>query len=197
MLKSNLSSRPFYNERLVTLALALVAVIGAALTYFNYREIQQSSGVRAEYQAKIDSNEQKRAQVMAEANGIKSRIDPQAFKQLGFATHEANALIDQRTFSWTVLLGVLERTLPMDVRLVSISPKFEKGNTKVVLAAIAKHHGDIETFINALYGANGMFYSVYSSAEQHNDDGTFNFNVDAYYLAPPPVTKRSGGRGTE
>src|SRR5579862_611168 len=150
MIKSNLSTRPFYNERLVTLALLFVAAAGAALTYFNYGQIQTSSRQRAEFQAKIDANDQKRAQITAEANSVRQRVDPASLKQLGFATHEANALIDQRTFSWTVLLGVLEKTLPLDVRLLGISPKIEKGNTKITMAAIAKRHENIQTFVDAL-----------------------------------------------
>jgi hypothetical protein len=35
VLRGNLSTRPFYNERLVTLGLALAAVAALALTAFN------------------------------------------------------------------------------------------------------------------------------------------------------------------
>ena len=35
MLRGNLSSRPFYNERLVSLGIGLIAAVAVALTVFN------------------------------------------------------------------------------------------------------------------------------------------------------------------
>src|SRR5580765_1423059 len=103
MLTGNLATRPFYNERLVTLALALVAVMAAALTYFNFHEFQVLSEQRSALQAKVDANEQQTARLMNEANAVRQSVDQQALRTLAIGTREANDLIEQRTFSWTVL----------------------------------------------------------------------------------------------
>ena len=47
MLRGNLSTRPFYNERLVGLALTLLFVIAIAATLLNARELIARSGERA------------------------------------------------------------------------------------------------------------------------------------------------------
>lgn len=39
MLRGNLSTRPFYNERLVTLGLLLAAVVAVALSIFNVSQV--------------------------------------------------------------------------------------------------------------------------------------------------------------
>ncbi len=196
MLTGNLSSRPFYNERLVTLALVLVAVMALALTYFNVQEFQALSAQRSALQAKVDANELQTSRLMAEANTVRQSADPQELRSLAAGTREANDLIEQRTFSWTVLLGVLEKTLPLDVRLLAVSPKIDKGSTKVTMTAVAKRYENIKQFVDALWNAQGMFYSVLLAGEQRNDDGTYNLVVEAYYLAPNATPKRpAGGKG--
>jgi type IV pilus assembly protein PilN len=196
MLTGNLASRPFYNERLVTLALVLVAAVAVALTYFNVQEFQALSAQRAALQAKVDANDLQTSRLMNEANTVRQTVDPQALRSLASGTREANDLIEQRTFSWTVLLGVLEKTLPLDVRLLAISPKIDKGNTKVTMTAVAKRYENIQAFVDALWNAQGMFYSVLLAGQQRNDDGTYNVVVEAYYLAPnSPPRRPAGGKG--
>src|SRR6185295_7998683 len=77
MLKGNLSTRPFYNENLVTLGLVLVGLVAAALTYFNYRQIETLSAEKASYQTKIDANQQQAARITAEANTVRQAVNPQ------------------------------------------------------------------------------------------------------------------------
>ena len=48
MLKGNLSSRPFYNERLVSAALVLIAALALALTAFNGSKLYTLSTQRSE-----------------------------------------------------------------------------------------------------------------------------------------------------
>jgi len=196
MLSGNLATRPFYNERLVTLVLVLVGVVAAALTYFNVQEFQALSDQRTALQVKVDANEAQKARLDNEAKAIRLGVDQQALRALAGGTREANDLIEQRTFSWTVLLGVLEKTLPLDVRLLAVSPKIDKGNTKITMTAVAKRYENIQAFVDALYNAQGMFYSVTAAGQQRNDDGTYNVVVEAYYLAPNgPPRKSPAGKG--
>jgi hypothetical protein len=196
MLRGNLSTRPFYNEQLVTIGLVLVAVVAAGLTYFNVVEFEALSANRGELQKKVDAHEAQTARLTAEATGLRQRLDADTLKTLGFETHEANGLIEERTFSWTALFGVLEKTLPLDVRLLAISPKIEKGTTKITMTAVAKRYENLQAFVDALWNANGMFYSVSPAGQQRNDDGTYNVVVEAYYLAPSgPPKKAPGGKG--
>ena len=53
MLRGNLATRPFYNERIVTLLLALVAAVVLALTVTNVTRLLQLSARRSELRAQI------------------------------------------------------------------------------------------------------------------------------------------------
>jgi hypothetical protein len=54
---------------------------------------------------------------------IRGRIDKDELQQVASAARAANALIDQRTFSWTAFFNHLETTMPPDVMLKSVRPR--------------------------------------------------------------------------
>lgn len=200
MLKGNLATRPFYNERLVTLALVLVALVALGASVFNARRLLDLSSQRAALGAKIDANEQQVAQIRHDADAVQRTVDRKHLQTLVSATHEANDLIDQRTFSWTTLFGVIEKTLPIDVRLVAVAPKIDKDNTLVTMLVVARKPEALADFVAALEGpaAGGTFYDVIKHADQRNDDGTIDATIEAYYLPPTGSlggTTRNPGKG--
>src|SRR5437899_4193402 len=111
MLRGNLSSRPFYNERVVALVLALIAVIGLALTAFNVWELRALTSERSQYVGQRNRDERLTRQVIATADRLSNTVDKAGLERVTFATREANTLIDARTFSWTVFFGLLEKTM--------------------------------------------------------------------------------------
>ena len=128
MLKGNLSTRPFYNERLVVVLVMVGVLLGLGLTVFNVT--RDLSAVRRAHGSK---RERTRAcakpigQVRAVGHGAakQSRSRPNLLVLAG-ATNEANTLIDQRTFSWTDFFGLVEKTLPLDARLMAVAPRVER-----------------------------------------------------------------------
>jgi hypothetical protein len=200
MLRGNLSSRPFYNQRLVTLALVLVGVIAAVLTAYNVSELRTLSGQRRALVERIQRDQQSAQQINRDAVALQKSVDQSVLRVLAAATREANDLIDQRTFSWTVFFGLIERTIPLDVHLVAVSPGIDRGNIKVTMTVVARRHEQLEQFVNALQGAGGAFYDVAPHAQQANDDGTWAATLEAFYLpptgAPKPATAgRKNGKG--
>lgn len=186
MLRGNLATRPFYNERLVTLALILVAVVAIGVSIFNARQVIDLSSQRSKLTAKIDSNQKSAASIRADAQATERTVDHKHLQALVDATREANNLIDQRTFSWTTLLGLIEKTLPIDVRLVAISPKIDKDSTLITMIVVSRKPEALEDFVSALEGpaAAGTFYDVIKHADVRNDDGTISATIEAYYLPP-------------
>jgi hypothetical protein len=202
MLRGNLATRPFYNERLVLLALALVALVALGVSVFNAREIVGLSHDRAALQAKIDANVRQTQQLRRDAVGLQRTVDRKHLELLFDETHEANALIDQRTFSWTSLLSLIERTLPIDVRLVAVAPKIDKDDTLITMIVVSRRPEALADFVAALEGAggSGTFYDVLKHADQRNDDGTYNATIEAFYLPPasdrvPSGPKKASGKG--
>jgi hypothetical protein len=199
MLKGNLATRPFYNERLVTLVLVLVALVALVASAFNARALFALSHQRAALGSRIDANEQQAAQIRHDAEAVQRTVDRRHLDTLVAETHEANDLIDQRTFSWTTLFGVIEKTLPIDVRLVAVSPKIDKDNTLITMIVVARREDALAEFVSALEGpaSHGTFYDVLKHADQRNDDGTYNATIQAYYLPPEgSLTSMNRGSGT-
>ena len=128
MLKGNLATRPFYNERLVTLFVALVGVVGLALAAYNVTRIVDLSGQRSALRSRIAHDNSEAARIDAETQAIQKSINIEQLNGLAASTGEANALIDQRTFSWTAFFTIISKTLPLDARLIAVAPKQDSGN---------------------------------------------------------------------
>ena len=198
MLKGNLATRPFYNDRLVALAIGLVALGALALAAFNVSELVALSHRRSELVAKIDRDTAEANRIQRETDALKKTIDIPMLKNLAGSTREANQLIDQRTFSWTIFFGLIEKKLPLDARLVAVSPKVERGVFNVTMIVVAKSPGDISAFDEALQ-SDGTFYDVLPSAFQQNDDGTLTATITSLYNPPnaQPKPLKAGGRGRQ
>jgi len=198
MLRGNLSTRPFYNERLVSLALLLALVAAVGLTLFNASKLVSLSAERRRLTASIAADDNEAARVSAAADREQKSVNQANLRLLAVSTREANELIDQRMFSWTIFFGLLEKTMPLNVRLVAVSPHLDKGQFKVTMTVIAKDLSDIHDFILALYDT-GAFYDASAVDKQAKDDGTFAAAVETSYLEPgaarPTAAKKPGGDG--
>lgn len=199
MLRGNLSTRPFYNERFVTIAMVLIALGALALAAFNVSELVGLSKRRSDLTSKIARDAGEARRIQGETESLRRTVDATTLKSLAGSTREANDLIDQRTFSWTVFFGLIEKKLPLDVRLVAVSPKLEKGVFTVTMIVVAKSASDLSTFDDALQ-EDGTFYDVLPSAFQQNDDGTLSATIVSAYNPPnstpkPPKPPKATGKG--
>jgi len=186
MLKGNLATRPFYNERMVALVLLALGLAALALTVFNVQQIRSLSRDRAGLRADIAQNDTEAQRIRAEADTIQRGIDRAELQTLLAATREANSLIEQRAFSWTVFFDYIEGTLPIDVRLVSVQPRVERGQVIVAMLVITRAPRHLKEFVDNL-GATRAFENVFVTGQQQNDDGTFGATIETLY-APPART---------
>jgi hypothetical protein len=201
MLRGNLSSRPFYNERLVALALVLVGVIAGAITLYNGSQLLALSGQRRTLRAKIAHDQQEAARIRTEATRLQQSVDRSALNILAASTREANELIERRTFSWTVLFDLIEKTMPMDVRLVAVSPRVDRGEFRVDMIVVARRaaRDNVDDFIEALQ-ATGSFHDAIPIDQTTKEDGTMSATISAAYVAPgatrqPKTSAKPGGAG--
>jgi hypothetical protein len=194
MLRGNLATRPFYNERLVALGLVVVAAAAVALSVFNARRLLDLSRQVSALESKIDADHHQATGIRHDADTTYRTVDRKHLDTLVAETREANDLIDQRTFSWTTLFGLIEKTLPIDVRLVAVSPKIDKEGTLITMLVVSRRSEALADFVAALEGSagRGTFYDVLKHADQRNEDGTYNATIEAYYL--PPAAQRPGGK---
>jgi hypothetical protein len=196
MLKGNLSTRPFYNDRLVTLIVAIAGLLGLALAAYDVSRLYTLLSRRHTLQASVASDRTETERVQTGTAALQQRVDRGTLAALAGSTREANDLIDQRTFSWTAFFGLIEKTLPLDVRVVSVSPRVEKGVFRVVMVVIARRLEDVNELTESLL-ATGAFYDVSPTEQQRRDDGTYSASIEAAYLPatrvrPAPAASSSG-----
>lgn len=183
MLKGNLSTRPFYNERLVSLLIGVVALVAILLTVGNAAQLLELTGRRRAAADRISANREQVARIATETATLHGRTQQTTIGELAASTREANRLIEERTFSWTALFALLEKTMPMDVRLVSVTPEVRQQTLEVSLRIVARQLDDIDAFMDALQ-TTGAFYDVAPTEQQLLDNGTFAALVQASYLTP-------------
>lgn len=188
MLRTNLSTRPFYNVRAVRALLGLAALVVAGFTVFNAVQLIRLSSTQRTLSADAVRAETEAAQLRADAVRLRGQIDPRELALVSADAREANAIIDRRAFSWTELFAQFEESLPPDVRITAVQPRREQNGTFAVNIGVqARRVEDVEAFIEALE-AQTPFRDVLPVEEQTGDDGLIEAVIDGRYMpARPPA----------
>jgi Tfp pilus assembly protein PilN len=195
MIRTNLSTRPFYNERIVYVWLAALAVVVAAATAFNASRVLKYSRSDTRLATQASRDEGRAADLRRQAARLRASVDP---KQVDFAAadaRQANELIDRRTFSWTELFNRFETTLPDDVRIAAVKPRVDKDLGIVLgISVVARNVDDVNTFIQNRE-ATGAFANVRPVEERPDEQSAMLLsNLDAIYL---PSTGKPAARGRD
>lgn len=200
MLRTNLSTRPFYNIRAVQVALGALALLVVVLTLLNLIQLLRLTSSERALGARAEQAETEAERLRDEARRIRSQIDAKELNEVAAAAAEANAIIDLRAFSWSELFSQLETTEPEDVRLTSFQTREDRsGNLVITLRVQARRVQDLESFIDALENT-GRFQGVLAAEEQTTLEGLINAVVEGVYSPPapesPPQAAASGPRTT-
>lgn len=180
MIRTNLSTRPFYNERAVHVVIAVAAVLVLALTVLNIVRIVTLSRHNTELWTRIEREQVEAQRLTREAEAIRRAIDKDELQVIVNAAYEANALIDQRTFSWTELFNRIEATLPPDVMLASVRPSVVENVTHVQLMVLGRRAEDIDEFMEKLEGT-GAFEDVVPASQDRTEQGLYRVVIQSIY----------------
>lgn len=180
MLRTNLSTRPFYNERAVHVLAAVVAIAVLAVTIFQVTRVVKLSAYKTELNTAIARDRDEAQRLAREAADIRRGMDQKEIAVVAAAAREANQLIEQRTFSWTQLFNHLEATLPDDVMLTSVRPEFEDGVTYVNMEIQGRGGDVIDSFWERLE-KTGAFHDIEWSGLSVSEDGVHRLQMSAVY----------------
>jgi Tfp pilus assembly protein PilN len=188
VIRTNLSTRPFYNEGAVQVWLIVTAIVVAAATLFNASRLVQYSRSDTELAAQASRDEARTAELRRAAVQMRGSVDARQVDVASVEARVANDLIDRRTFSWTELFNRLEKTLPAEVRITSVRPHIEKDRRILLtITVLARGVDDIDRFMENLE-ATGAFAGLGSHLEEHvNDAGQLEASIEAVYVARPPA----------
>jgi hypothetical protein len=187
MLRTNLSTRPFYNVRAVRALLGLCALIVVALTLFNAAKLLALSSTQRTLSADAVRAETEAARLRTEAVRLRGQVDPKQLAVVSAEARAANAIIDRRAFSWTSLFTQFEQALPANVRITAVQPRREDDGTFAVNIGVqARRVEDIDAFIEALE-TGSAFHDVLPVEEQTGEDGLIEAVIDGRYMPERPA----------
>jgi Tfp pilus assembly protein PilN len=187
MIRTNLSTRPFYNDRVVHLLIGLVALVAAAATAFNVSRALYDLRSDTDLKMQAARDEARVAEINAEAERLRASVDTSQVAVASAEARQANELIDRRTFSWTELLGRFETTLPPSVRLTSVQPSIgEDRRVSLDIAIVARQVEDVDEFMRGME-QTGSFTEVLSREERVNEQGELEASVIAVYRSESPA----------
>ena len=173
----NLATRPFRNERLPSLLIALGFVLVGAVTLKHavvaHRLLpSRTSGLARQ----VQDLEDERGRLADEASRLRGpRAEPAAVAQWAALT----ALVDRRAFSWSRLFGVLEDVLPPGVRLTAIQPKIERDRSIVVdLTMLTRTNEDALLMIRTLQERPEFENVLPESRDTHEAVETFHVSMN-------------------
>jgi hypothetical protein len=176
----NLASRPYRDYRplyAVVVGLSLLIAFLALKnieTYYEYTRETKNTRARIAKLEDDAAQEQRRAQIVASQI---ARIDVAALRT---QTSFVNAKLAERTFSWSELLDRLEDVTADDVRITSITPRFDTaGNVRLVLQCDAKSSDGMIEMLNR-FNANPQFADPFPDGEAADENG-YSFSISVQY----------------
>ena len=181
MLRTNLATRPFYNERAVHLLLGAIAFVSVVLLVVGGLRFRQLSTVHAALTVAAEHDEQRAREILQETEALQRETGTTQIDLLTAATGEVNQIISQRIFSWTEFLNLIEATLPVDVRLTSLRPGVDTGDVTVSIGVVGRSVGVIFDFIEQLE-ATGAFSDVLPVEEEMTEDGMYRTILVGRYV---------------
>ena len=194
MIRTNLSTRPFYNERAVRLVLLLIGLVALGATTFNVTRVIQLSHRDTELVTQASRDRTRVVELRASAARLRASVDPKANDLAAADARQANELIDRRTFSWTDLLNRFETTLPDDVRITAVRPKLDpKRGFALTIVVVAKGVDDVNQFIENLE-ATGAFAELHSADEHIDEQNQLEAALAAIYVPAPAHPEAEGAK---
>jgi Tfp pilus assembly protein PilN len=189
MLRTNLSTRPFYNERAVHAVAAAVALVVLAVTAWEVVQIARLSKYKTDLNTAIRRDRNQADYLIKEAEQVRRGLNQKELAVVAAAAKEANQLIEQRTFSWTALFNQLEATLPDEVMLTGVHPDFTKEGTIQVNLDIQGKNSDANDAFWDRLEKTGSFRNIQWSAVDVGEDGLHKIRMTADYVPVPGVAR--------
>jgi Tfp pilus assembly protein PilN len=192
MIRTNLSTRPFYNERIVRLGLLGFLLVVAAATAFNVTRVVRYSRSDTQLSERAARDEARAAELRKSAVRLRATVDPKQIEFASLEARQANDLIDRRTFSWTEIFNLFESALPDEVRITSFRSKIDKGQIILTITIVARGAEDVSSFMDNME-RTGVFSQVGATLEERmNEQGQLQASMETIYL---PAVGHAAGRG--
>jgi hypothetical protein len=138
MRRPNLSTHPFLDVRPVWVAGGALAVAALVLTGVSVGELVRERRTEKDAVTKLGQLQAKRTELTAKVEADNRQLAAVSWKKLQLETQSLQDVVARRKLVWSQLLADLERVVPWDIRLVSITPTVSKeGEVRVAISGVA------------------------------------------------------------
>ena len=176
----NLAGRPYRDYRPLYAVVVATSILIAIMLLNNietgYRYVRDTRTTRdkiAQVDSQTDAENRRTEDAYQRLRGVNVKL-------LSDQAQFVNARLAERAFSWSELLDRLERVLPDDVRIESISPSFAKnGIVHLAMQGLAKNGDGMTRTIDRL-NRDPHFASPFPTSENRTDRG-FEFGIGVDY----------------
>ncbi len=185
MRRPNLARAPFLNSRPVWVLGGLLVLAAGVLTAMSVSEFLVKREEEEGLSARLAVLQQRREVVAREVEEVNQKLAGVPWKQLQGDTAALRQIAGKRAWAWTTLLADLERVLPWDVRLVSISPSVDdKGRVRLALVGVAAGRDSWLTLVTRLFNDPSFADPVPASEEapSANNPQGYRFQLAVRYL---------------
>lgn len=196
----NFARRPFQDDRPVYIAAVALFALGAALLVANLRLFTEYRRQVADTRTEITALEDRKLRAERKKDASKSAVSAYKLSALAEESRGLAKIVAERRFSWTTLLARLERTLPSEVGLAHLQPRFDAdGEVWLEMQFYAKNRESVVKTIAAL-AKDPALEGVELRSESASEPGSpepFQFSLGARYEAPErPPQPPKGVHGT-
>jgi Tfp pilus assembly protein PilN len=181
----NFARRPFRDERPVFAAIGFAFALGLGLLLANLYQYRKFSREVGGTRAQIAWLEERAARAAKAADAARSALNGYKLSSLAQESAGLQRIVRERRFSWLALLGRLERTLPPDVRLARLAPRFESADAvSVDLAVLGRSSESVVRTLAAL-SKDPAFQTIQLHSEAKPDQGSpegYSFLIGLKYV---------------
>jgi Tfp pilus assembly protein PilN len=178
------AKRPFRDERPVFLLVGLAFAVAALFLVQNVRLYRDFNRDIEGTGRQIAFLEERRDRASKEAAESRTALNTYRVSALAQESRGLLKIVGERRFSWTGLLTRLEKTLPPEVRVTRLSPRFdETGDTTMNIGLLGKDADSVVRTI-AAFAKDPAFHSVALFSESSPEKGVpegHSFEVTVRY----------------
>ena len=167
----NFARRPFRDERPI-FGLTAMLLLGGALFFaanlsLYWKFSRQVEGTRSQ----IALLEERRAKTERAAGEARAALGNYKLSSMAEESAALQRIVRERRFSWLALLGRLERTLPSDVRLVRLAPRFDSAESVSLDMAVVGKSADSVVGTLAALAKDRAFHDIELRSESSPETG--------------------------
>ena len=183
MIRTNLSTRPFYNDRAVSVWLGLLAALVIGTTLLNVGSVIRYSESDSVLATQAAQDTERAAALRADAAKLRASVDLKQVDLISTEARLANDLIDRRVFSWTELFNQ-SKTLPPEVRITAVRPNVDRdGRILLLVNLVSRGVDDVNQFMENLEQTKA-FMGLLTREEHVNDTGQLEATLESFYTPP-------------